>query len=225
MSAYYRKRYKRKHGVLHRYIIIGAVLLSFVFIIVNYVIKVNDVIVSVTKAAVKSMTTRAINEAVFSTTDDVLSYKELVNIQRNDSGDIVAVTSDSIKINSLARKTAIIAQNKLETLNSGGVKIPVGAFSGLEMLAGLGPKISVKLVKIESVACDFFSEFSSVGINQTRHSVYIKIYSEVNIVLSSKIVPVNCDSSLLVAESVIVGKVPDTYFNGNFNGFGTDIIS
>ena len=121
----------------------------------------------------------------------------------------------SFKINYSSRKIAATVQNKLEIDFKKGVDVPIGAFTGIDAFAGLGPKISVKSLKISGVACEFDSEFKSVGINQTLHSIFAVLKINVNIVFSTKMQTVEKSEKLLVTESVMVGKVPDTYLGGN----------
>ena len=170
------------------------------------------------------MTTTAVNDAVFQTMENTSSYEDLVSIERNNAGDIVAITSDSLKINSLARRTASVAQKNLSELSAGGVRIPLGAFSGIEILAGTGPRVNVKIVPIGNVLCKFSSKFTSAGINQTLHSIFVDVQTSVSIILPTRTVQVGGSSQVLIAESVIVGKVPDVYLNGNIFGEGFDLV-
>ena len=140
MSEYYTRKYKRKGSKKRLWIFLGVLLAILIFIIVFFQTNVNRVLVSVSEATVQAMTTTAVNDAVFQTMENTSSYEDLVSIERNNAGDIVAITSDSLKINSLARRTASVAQKNLSELSAGGVRIPLGAFSGIEILAGTGPR-------------------------------------------------------------------------------------
>ena len=224
MSEYYTRKYKRKGSKKRLWIFLGVLLAILIFIIVFFQTNVNRVLVSVSEATVQAMTTTAVNDAVFQTMENTSSYEDLVSIERNNAGDIVAITSDSLKINSLARRTASVAQKNLSELSAGGVRIPLGAFSGIEILAGTGPRVNVKIVPIGNVLCKFSSKFTSAGINQTLHSIFVDVQTSVSIILPTRTVQVGGSSQVLIAESVIVGKVPDVYLNGNILGEGFDLV-
>lgn len=223
MADYYTPKYKRKRRKKPLLILFGAIIILLTFIVIYFEANVNRVLVSVSEATVEAMTNTAVNEAVFETLASEAAYKDLVKIERNEAGDIVAFTADSLKINALARKTAAAAQNNLQSLCSGGVKIPLGAFTGIEILSGTGPRLKVKIVPIGNVVCRFTSRFASVGINQTLHSIYLDVETSVNIILASRSEEVVGCSQVLVAESVIVGKVPEVYLNGDIFGNGFDL--
>lgn len=77
---------------------------------------------------------------------------------------------------------------------------------------------------IGNVLCKFSSKFTSAGINQTLHSIFVDVQTSVSIILPTRTVQVGGSSQVLIAESVIVGKVPDVYLNGNIFGEGFDLV-
>lgn len=227
MSVYYAQRYKRKRVKRSKkrlFIVLGVFLALLILIIIYFQTNVNRVLIAVSESTVQSMTAASVNDAVFETMENISAYEDLVTIDRNESGDIVAIRSDSLKINALARKIAAATQENLIETSSNGIKVPLGAFSGIEILSGIGPRVTVKIVPIGSVVCKFSSDFTSSGINQTRHSIYVDVQAEVNIVLPSRTLRVFGSSQLLIAESVIVGKVPEVYLNGDIFGSGFDLV-
>lgn len=215
MSAYYRKRYKNKRFKIGKRFFVCIIFIALFFVFIFGKIKVDSIIVSVSKAQVDYITSNVVNNVIFQSNTANFDYNGLVDVQRNEQGDIVAITANSFKINYLTRKIAATVQNKLEIDFKKGVDVPIGAFTGIDAFAGLGPKISVKSLKISGVACEFDSEFKSVGINQTLHSIFAVLKINVNIVFSTKMQTVEKSEKLLVTESVMVGKVPDTYLGGN----------
>ena len=106
----------------------------------------------------------------------------------------------------------------LGTGNPEGIPVPLGAFTGISVLAGFGPEITFRVLQVGSVICSFESEFTSAGINQTVHSIYLDVTSEVSVVLPSGTKKISTVTEVMVAESLIVGEVPDIYW-------GKDIFS
>ena len=179
---------------------------------------VTGVLKSIAEASMRSITTVAVNDAVYYTLSDQIRYEDLVNVERVGAGAIVAITSNSFQINRIARDTAYMSQQNLSKMSEGGVEVPLGAFTGVEAWAGFGPKIGVKIIPISNVACRFVSEFTDAGINQTKHSIYLEIVADISIVMPSGTSNFSSLTEVLVCESVLLGKVPDTYLQADIFG-------
>lgn len=88
-----------------------------------------------------------------------------------------------------------------------------GSFTGVKLLAGRGPGINVIISSIGNVETDLRSEFTSKGINQTLHRVYLQVDCEVSILTPFKDLDKKISNQVLLLENVIVGQIPDTYYN------------
>ena len=172
----------------------------------------------------RASTTIAINDAVYYTLSDEMRYEDLVNITRNEQGDIVAVGANALKINKIARDTASISQSNLKNLSLNGIPVPLGALTGIEAFAGLGPSIRFRIIPVSSVSCDFSSTFESVGINQTKHSIYLNVIADISIVMPSRTENFAVVTEILVGESVIVGAIPDAYLQSDIFGNKADLV-
>ncbi len=168
----------------------------------------------------RSITTVAVNDAVYYTLSDQVRYEELVTVSKNEVGDVIAITSNSFQINRIARDTAYMSQENLKKMSEGGIDVPLGAFTGVEAWAGFGPRINLKIIPISNVACQFVSKFEQAGINQTKHSIYLEIVADISIVMPSSTSNFASLTEVLVTESVILGKVPDTYLQTDLFGGG-----
>ena len=168
----------------------------------------------------RSITTVAVNDAVYYTLSDQIRYEDLVTVDRGEDGNIQAISANSFQINRIARDTAYMSQQNLSKMSEGGVEVPLGAFTGVEAWAGFGPKIGVKIIPISNVACRFVSEFVEAGINQTKHSIYLEIVADISIVMPSGTSNFSSLTEVLVCESVLLGKVPDTYLQADIFGNG-----
>lgn len=93
------------------------------------------------------------------------------------------------------------------------VKIPIGNFTGNSLLAGRGPTIKVKIVPAGTVSIEFKTEFLSTGINQTRHRVYLEVLNKMSIVAPFTSERVEVLNEVNVAETVLIGDVPSTFYN------------
>lgn len=93
------------------------------------------------------------------------------------------------------------------------LKLRFGSFSGFKLLAGKGPGIPIRISTIGNVETDLKSEFTSQGINQTMHRVYLQVVCEVSILTPYEDITQKITNQVLIAENVIVGKIPNTYYN------------
>ena len=199
-------------------IIIGGLLTAAAVLFFCFQRNVRRVLVAISEATMRASTTVAVNDAVYYTLSDELRYEDLVSVERDTQGNIVAVTANALKINKIARDTASISQSNLKNLSLNGIPIPLGALTGIEAFAGLGPQIPFRIIPVSSVSCDFSSVFESVGINQTKHSIYLNVIADISIVMPSRTENFAVVTEILVGEFVIVGSVPDTYLQTDIFG-------
>lgn len=101
-----------------------------------------------------------------------------------------------------------------------------GSFTGFKLLAGKGPGVPIRISTIGNVETDLRSEFTAQGINQTLHRVYLQVVCEVSILTPYDDITEKISNQVLIAENVIVGKIPNTYYNlnGLDNSNAIDII-
>lgn len=218
LPTYRTKRKKRLRRRVRWLIVLLCIATLTVFLFLHFQRNVTRVLVSISEATMRASTTIAVNDAVFYTLSDELRYEDLVNVERDGQGEIVAVSANALKINKIARDTASISQSNLKNLSLNGIPIPLGALTGIEAFAGLGPQIPFRIIPVSSVTCDFSSAFESVGINQTKHSIYLNVIADISIVMPSRTENFAVATEILVGEFVIVGDVPDTYLQTDVFG-------
>ena len=202
---------------IKRKVVITLAILSFLFILfmlyLNYI--VNPVIIATSTAKVRSLSQRAVENVVWQVISDSAIYDTLVNITRNENGDIVAVTSNSATINMLAYELTEKSQDALSQMGASGVEIPIGSFSGMPIFTGRGPTVTIKMLPIGTIYCKFYSQFSSAGINQTNHRVFLRVNSSVSVILPMANQIIDTQTEIMISECIIVGKIPETYLNAS----------
>lgn len=124
--------------------------------------------------------------------------------------------ANTIMMNKISAEVAIKVQETINEIGSAeqtSIKIPLGNIFGSQLLAQYGPKIKIKVTTIGKVKVDFYTEFEQSGINQTRHRIYLTVNTQVKTIIpfTSKTMPIQ--STVPIAETIIVGKVPDNYVN------------
>ena len=157
------------------------------------------------------------NEVVNSAVDDVFvkeEYQSLAKIMENSSENIKAIETDTAKINRL--KSAIIQsmQKNIDLHKSDTVYVPLGSCSNLYFLAGLGPKVPIRIYPVSIVNADFKESFDSVGINQVKHKLYLDVSMKMSFVGMMFAQSDTVETSVLLNETIIVGDTPTYYGNG-----------
>ena len=218
-----KKRRTKKFSKRKLLYVLLAILFFSVIVLIYFQRNVTRVLISISEATMRASTTIAVNDAVYYTLSDEMRYEDLVNVSRNETGDIVAVSANPLKINKIARDTASISQSNLKNLSLNGIPIPLGALTGIEAFAGLGPSIHFRIIPVSSVSCGFSSTFESVGINQTKHSIYLNVIADISIVMPSRTENFAVTNDILIGESVVIGKIPDTYLQSDIFGGKADL--
>lgn len=203
-------------------ILLAAACFLIIGVIVYFQRNVTKVLISISEATIRSITTVAVNDAIYYTLNDNLRYEDLIYIERDGDGNVTSITTDSLKINRIARDTAYLSQENLNKMSAEGILVPMGALTGIEALAGFGTKINLKIIPISNVECRFVSKFEEAGINQTLHSLYLEIVSDISIIMPSKSTNLASTIQVLICESVIVGKIPEVYFQSSL--FGDSLV-
>lgn len=150
----------------------------------------------------------AVNEAIES---GEITYDQLISFEKDNDGKITAVHSNMAACNRLQVEILDIILARIDQVSARELSIPVGSLTGSALLAGRGPRIKVRMESVGSSSARFENEFSSAGINQTNHRIVLHIDVSVAILLPGFTTATQVSNAVTVAETVIVGSVPDTY--------------
>ncbi len=165
------------------------------------------------RATANSLSNEATSEAI---TD--MTYQDLCEIEKDEEGNIKLLKLNVINTNKICTNIALNVQNNLSKRLNSSFNISIGTLTGNRFFAGKGPKIEIKMETVGDIETNIKSEFTSAGINQTLHRIYIDITCHINILTPYKDTSEDVSSQVLLAEAVIVGNIPDNYYN--FNGVG-----
>ena len=198
----------------NRILIIGISILTFLltsFLLIDWGIK--PTIIAMSEAKVEYIAVLAMNNAVSQILGGNIKYTDLTDVLTDKNGKITMIQYNTILINTLARETSTLAQNEIRSLGAEGISVPLGSATKSKLLSGRGPDIDVKIIPVGSVSTDFTDEFRQAGINQTRHRIFLSLQTQVRIVvpLGSNVIKVS--TKVPIAETIIVGDVPDSYVN------------
>ena len=160
----------------------------------------------------KSLATIISNEEATNVMKDY-EYDDIITIHKDEQGNITMIESNIIVINKIISDVAIKIQNSINNNEENDIGIRLGSFTGSKLLSGRGPKVPIKISAIGNVETDFRSEFQEAGINQTLHRVYLDVKCEVDILTPFKTITKDIKNQVILAENIIVGKIPQTYYN------------
>lgn len=206
---------KRRRKIVQKIVAIftAMVIVALAIALWVYWKSMTPTILDIAQVQVKAQTTQAVNEAVLSVLQGV-DYADFVTVEKNSQNEVVLITANSNSVNQLARNASIVTQGKINTLFQQAISIPLGTLSGIPLLSQLGPDVNIVIDPVGTVQCSFVSHFETAGINQTLHRIYLNVSSTVDVIIPSSHQVVQIDTPILVCETVIVGKVPDTFLQG-----------
>ncbi len=170
-----------------------------------------SVILDMAYARAEAMAVEYMHEAVRDVMGDEINYQDMMTVRTDENGRVTMLQANAVRMNELAAFTALQAQARLESADAQSVSIPLGAALGIPFFSALGPRIRVRIVPVSAVSAAFSTEFESAGINQTRHKIYLSLRTTVRLVIPSGARQVSLGSQVLIAESIIVGEVPQSY--------------
>lgn len=167
-----------------------------------------DLATTRTSNAVNRIVVAAVNDAVDSGRID---YEQLVDFDKDAEGHVTALRSNMAAFNRLQASIADDILQRMAEVSSTDLAIPIGTLTGSPLLAGRGPCLRVRMQSVGTATARFDNQFSSAGINQTRHRIILDVDVHVSILLPGLTTYTKVSNEISVAETVIVGGVPETY--------------
>ena len=198
---------KRRGTYTAVFIIIAVVAIFFAYL--RYVVM--PVAKSYSADRIKAQTVSVINSSVSSALASDGDATKIVTVTYGSENDVTAVSVDTVILNRVVRAVIGSVQSSLDGLKRGGIGVPAGTLSGIALLSGMGPEINVRTVPVGIVGAEIVTSFTEVGINQTRHSIALKLTTDVSLYLTGANDNVKTVAEVPIAEHIVVGKIPDTY--------------
>lgn len=206
-------RRRRRNSMPARGRLTIFIFVSVVFILV-FNSQIRPVIASITANEAKIKSINTINNAVMTELNkDNISYDDLITVERGGDGSVQSITTNMIKMNELKALIISDIQDKLNNDTYSTVWVPIGTFIGGDYFHGKGPKIALKASLSGNVTAEFNSTLSSAGINQTKHQIYLDVNTSIYSFLPGFDTTTEVNTNILVAETVIVGAVPQVVAN------------
>lgn len=202
-----RKKRKRRLALL------GAiVLLSLSFLYLQF--SVAPLIVELAKARVDNRASYIINEAIETQMQsNDIDYDNIIFLEKDINGNITALKTNINEVNRLKTQILSVIDDLLLDLDVNEIGIPLGSLILPELFSGSGPKLPVKVMSVSASDAEFHNAFSEAGINQTAHRMMMDVTITMTVLTPIGAQSVTVTSAVVVAETVIVGNVPESYVN------------
>ena len=198
--------------------IIALLLVALVvFCIIRY--KYDNVIRQLAEVQIRNSTSDLTNDAIAKQiANGNIAYDRIVYFEKDLDGRITALKTNIGEVNRLKTDILNIINDEILALDSTDLGIPLGSLFLPEFISGKGPEIPVHIIAIRNSDAAFESHFSEAGINQTLHQVTMVVSVDVAVLVLGKTDTFTMTSEVVVAETVIVGAVPNTFLQtgGNY---------
>lgn len=195
---------------LLRWLIIFAVIVLAAFMLLRS--KYRLVIQDLAETQVKNTTSDLTNDAIAKqiAAGDI-QYDRIVYFEKDLNGRITALKTNMTEVNRLKTDILNIINDEILALDTSDIGIPLGSLFLPEFLSGKGPTIPVRILSIRNSDANFISHFSEAGINQTLHQLTMEVSVDVAVLVLGETSSFTVTSEVVVAETVIIGDVPETF--------------
>lgn len=191
---------------------LGILLLVFLVILLTLRSRYRYVIRDLAQTAVMNTTSDLTNDAIAKQiAAGNIAYDRIVYFEKDLDGRITALKTNMSEINRLKTDVLNIINDEIMALDNSDIGVPLGSLFLPELFSGKGPAIPVHILSIRNSDASFVSSFSQAGINQTLHRLNMEVSIDVAVLVLGETSSFTISSEVVVAETVIVGQVPDTY--------------
>lgn len=201
---------------IYRLILLLLILLAAFLLLRS---RYREVISELAQTQVKNSTSDLTNDAIAKQiAEGVIQYDRIVYFEKDLEGRITALKTNIGEINRLKTDILNIINDEILALDTADIGIPLGSLFLPEFLSGRGPAVPVHILAIRNSDATFSSRFSQAGINQTLHQLIMVVNVDVAVLVLGQTSSFSINSEVVVAETVIIGDVPNTFLQtgGNY---------
>lgn len=161
-----------------------------------------------------------INEAIHEQMlEDGIDYDSLIRLDKDANGHVSAMKTDMNEANRIRTEVLQRVDEKIEDFSLEKLGVPMGSILLPQLFSGYGPLLPIRVLAVTSSDAQFENDFSAEGINQTLHRISVRVRLDVSVSTPNGTTELTVETTVLVAQTVIVGTVPNTYIT--MNGEGT----
>lgn len=211
MKVFFRK-------VLHLLTLFSIIaVIGFLFFRSRY----NDAVTELAHTQVKNSTSDLINDAIDRQIQSGnIEYDRIVYFEKDLDGRITALKTNMSEVNRLKTEILNLINDEILAMDTSHMGIPLGSIFLPEILSGMGPSIPLQVLSIRNSDASFRSYFTQAGINQTLQQLTMEVSVDVTVLVLGETASFTVSSQVVVAETIIVGQVPDTFLHtGGYYGY------
>lgn len=203
------KHKRRRSRIKNRLLFLAAAIL---LVLVMADMQLRPVIKTVAAYSAKTQAVRAINDAVNSEISSLgLTYNSLVYLTYDENGNVTSLQTNMAAMNMLQTGLTNRIIDEIVKMTDQSISVPLGSLIGGQLLSGRGPRIEIKLIPSSYVETSINNTFVEAGINQTRHQILLTVNMTISAIIPGYSVTSEVHTDVCVAETVVVGLVPDAY--------------
>ena len=177
-----------------------------------WVFRISPNLEAVSAIKTKSIVNRIVNETINEKFGNETSAGNLLITETDEEGSIEIVQSNTAAINNLISELLVELQDRYKNGEAGtDIEVPIGSLIGSKILSQSGPTVELTIIPVAVSKIDFITEFESQGINQTKYKVYVVLSTEARVMAPFSMHHIEVESTILVAEAIILGKVPESF--------------
>ncbi len=203
-----RRRRSRWYALL-RTVAVVSVVGGLLFALVDF--RLRPTLHQIARAEARTLATDAIARAIASELAGDIRWEDLYALRPDSAGRVVLVQPNTAEIDRLTSKVTIRVQESLKGFSEARIRIPLGQVLGADILANVGPRVTISVLPIGTVTTRILSDFEQAGINQIRHKIYLEVTAHIKIVVPLVISTTDVTMQVPITEVLIMGDVPQTY--------------
>ncbi|MBO5912460.1 MAG: sporulation protein YunB [Clostridia bacterium] len=162
----------------------------------------------------KILSNSVINQTVYDYLEKKdISYTDIIKINTDSEGNVNSVEFDTVEITKIKSGIISLVQNNINKNETIKMSVSVGTLTGNQFLNNKGPTIDIDMKISSAVFSKISSSFISAGINQTLHRITLSVSTNVYFVMPWYRSSGDFQTEYVLAETIIVGRVPDAYTN------------
>lgn len=205
----------RRRGSGIQLLLSAAIGLGLALIFISFLDgKARPAIAAMAESRVKNIVTGIIEREISKTmAQEAVAYDDIITFRTDNSGRITAFTSNSAEMNRLRTELLGAVISQIDTLDTGTLGIPLGNLLPFAALAEKGPLLPVRIRSVGDAEAVFEHVFAAAGINQTHHQIMLDLTVSLTLLIPGGSLNTQVSAQVCVAETVLVGEVPDTYLS------------
>lgn len=161
----------------------------------------------------------AVNIAVISELEKAgITYDSIIDIDKDDIGKITAVRADMIAVNLVKNRLDVAVSELCGKDEHYELRIPVGNLFGSSFLYGKGFDVSVSFRPLGAARTRMSGSFDEAGMNQTIYRISFEVSADTAIVFPFNYIEIPVECETIIAETIIVGDVPESFTHFDLQG-------